>query len=61
MQVTQRVNSLWYNSLVQFTGIMHMNPDAGIVGLGYKHQLFIIKFYELSKAVKSWTAQKLLI
>ena len=51
MQVTQRVNSLWYNSLVQFTGIMHMNPDAGIVGLDYKHQLFII--YGLSKAAKS--------
>ena len=59
MQVTQRVNSLWYNSLVHFTGIMHMNPDAGIVGLGYKDQLFII--YGLSKAVKSRTTQKLLI
>ena len=35
--------------MIQFTGIMHMNSDAGIVGLGYKHQLFIINFMGCQK------------
>lgn len=44
--------------MLQFTAIMHITPDVGIAGLGYKQQLII---YRLSKAVKSLTAQKLLI